>query len=155
MLKEIPMSSRLITLTLAVVLSGCAGPQRVQPDIGEGLASATVLVYREPAFNSGLVALHFGEGRNVYLALRNGQYGVVQVAAGLRHLTVGATGTKDYHLEVQLAPDTTTCVRAYPDPANVAKVIVPILMNLTNAFKMEIVECPSEEFLAEFERVFS
>jgi hypothetical protein len=31
--------------------------------------------------------------------------------------------------------------------------VVTLLMNLTNAFRMEVVECPDEEFLADLERV--
>lgn len=147
------MRESLIVMTVVLALSGCAGPALVQPEVAEGDAAATVLVYREPSFNSGLVALHFGEDGKVFLALRNGQYGHVQVSAGARRFSVGATGTQNYYLDVDLMPGTTTCVRAFPDPANIAKVAVPILMNLTNAFKMELVECPGEEFLAEFERV--
>lgn len=147
------MRDSLIVMTVAVALSGCAGPQVVPPEVAEGEASATVIVYREPSFNSGVVALHFGADKKVYLALRNGQYGQVQVAAGARRFSVGGTGTQNYYLDMDLVPGTTTCIKAFPDPANIAKVVVPLLMNLTNVFKMEVVECPGEEFLADFERV--
>lgn len=147
------MRKILIVMTVAMALSGCAAPQLVQPEVAEGEASATVLVYREPSFNSGLVALHFGADRRVYLALRNGQYGQVQIAAGAHRFSVGGTGTQNYYLDVDLVSGATTCIKAYPDPANVAKAVVPLLMNLTNVFKMEVVECPDEDFLAEFEQV--
>lgn len=147
------MRNYVAMVAFTVALSGCAGPALVQPEVVEGAASATVLVYREPSFNSGLVALHFGEGGKVFMALRNGQYGHVQVSAGARRFSVGGTGTQNYYLDVELAPGATTCIKAFPDPANIAKVVVPLLMNLTNAFKMELVECPGEEFLADFERV--
>lgn len=147
------MRDKLIVMTIAMTLTGCAAPQVVQPVVADGEASATVLVYREPSFNSGLVALHFGADGQVYLALRNGQYGQVQVTAGARRLSVGGTGTQNFYLDADLATDSMTCIRAFPDPANIAKVAVPLLMNLTNAFKMEVVECPDEESLADFERV--
>ena len=35
---------------------------------------------------------------------------------------------------------------------NLAKVLTPILMNLTSTFKMEVVPCPEQEFLKGYER---
>jgi hypothetical protein len=51
------------------------------------------------------------------------------------------------------APKARNPIKAFPDPANIAKAVVPLLMNLSNVFRMEVVECLDEDFLADYERV--
>ncbi|MEC9359737.1 MAG: hypothetical protein VX836_17945 [Pseudomonadota bacterium] len=145
------MQGRLLLMSVAA-LSGCSGPELVRPDIPPGSTASTALVYREPAFNSGGATMRFGEDGKAYLTLDNAQFGEVRIASGPHRFTVGATGTRDFALDVSLTPNTTTCIKAYADPMNLAKVLTPILMNLTSTFKMEVVPCPEQEFLKGYER---
>ncbi len=144
---------KLAVFLTASALVGCGSPQIVRPTSSEGQKTAEVLVYREAAFNSGLVALHFGERGQVYLALRNGEYGVISVPAGKHRFTVGANATQDYEMEVVVAESGTTCIKTYADPSNYAKAFVPILMNITSTFLMDVVDCPDEAFLQYYRRV--
>lgn len=144
--------NKFLLLPLAV-LAGCASMKTSTPVVAPGQPTATVLVYREPAFNSGAVSMYFGEGDRYYLALRNGQYGELTLPAGSHRFLVTTQGSQDFFLDAELEANDRVCFKAFASPENYAKVIVPILMNLTSIFSLERVECPSDASLGGYKKV--
>ena len=144
---------RIFLVLLALALGSCAAIPTVTPTIKDGVKPSTVLVFREHAFNSGGGNLYFGESGEYYLTLRNNEYGEVLLKPGQHTLIVTARASQDYPLAVNIEPGSKTCLKAYANPANYAKVLIPILMNLTSIFKVEVVACPSTELLNDYTRV--
>lgn len=97
--------------------------------------------------------MYFGEGDKYYLSLGNSEYGELVLPSGPHRFLVTTRGSQDFFLDAELAAKERTCFKAYANPANYAKAIVPILMNLTSLFVLEQVQCPSEEALSSYTKV--
>lgn len=120
------------------------------PAVQPGQPTVSVLVYREPAFNSGGVSVYFGEGEKYYLALSNSEYGELVLPTGPHRFLVTTRGSQDFFLDTELNETGLICFKAYANPSNYAKTLVPILMNLTSLFLLERVQCPSKEYLSSY-----
>lgn len=136
------MVERTLSLLLSLTLLSACSSTLTRPDLGGNDEPSTVVVYRETAFNSGLSAMHFGEGETRYVLLENNEYASVEMSPGDHQFVVGATASGDFEFPVSLVAGTTTCIKAYANPANYAKILLPVLFNLTALFKAEVVTCP-------------
>lgn len=140
----------------AFALAACA--PRLEAPLAQSQKSqaVTVLVYREPSVNIGLASLYFGEraGERVsyFLKLENAEYAEIQLAPGSYEFIVASGKSLDFPLPVELKPGKRTCIRTYANPANYAKILVPLLMRLTQVFTMEMVACPGADFLRNYTR---
>lgn len=143
---------KLLLLPL-IVLAGCATLKTSSPAVNLEQPTARVLVYREPAFNSAATKVFFGEGDKYYLSLRNGQYGELTLPAGKHKFLVTNRGSQDFFLDAELEADDRACFKVFASPENYAKLIVPILMNLTSIFSLERVQCPSDADLGSYKKV--
>lgn len=136
------MGKRALSLLLSLTLLSACSPTVTRPELGRNDEPSTVVVYRETAFNSGLTAMHFGEGEMRYMLLENNEYATVEMSPGDHQFLVGTIASGDFEFPVSLVAGTTTCIKAYANPANYAKILLPVLFNLTALFKAEVVACP-------------
>ena len=143
------MKRKIIFITLIyMALVGCQSFPIVKPEIPSAANTATILIYREPAFNAGGGSLYFGDGEKTYASLSNKEYAEIIISAGHHTFHVTAQASKPFQFDVELKPDTSTCIKAYADPANYVKALTfPFLMNFTNIFRADMVSCPDEQFL--------
>ncbi len=146
------MIKKLLLITF-ISLVGCQSIPIVRPEIVSNMNTATILIYREPAFNSAAGSLYFGEGEKTYASLSNGEYTEIQISAGQHNFNVTARASQPFQFNADLKPNTKNCIKAYADPANIAKTLIPILFNLTNIFKADLVSCPNEQFLKDYFKV--
>ena len=144
---------KFAALLMLLLVCGCAPMKTANPSVDSGAPSSTVLVYREWAYNSGGPSMYFGEGGSYYLSLRNLEYSEGTLNPGKHLFVVTTRGSQDFSLQLDLSPGSRTCLKAYADPANYAKMIAPLLMNLTSLFKLETVACPGSSFLDSYTKV--
>lgn len=138
--------------SLVLTLVACSGhlltlPSETSPDAGK------LLIYREPAYNSSMGSLFFGENEVRYVELRNKEFSELPIVPGKHHFFVTANASQNFEFDVDVAPHSTTCIKSYADPSNYLKILMPILMNLTNIFRAEVVACPNKAFLSEYRKV--
>ncbi|TXI88769.1 MAG: hypothetical protein E6Q40_03270 [Cupriavidus sp.] len=149
--QEKNMSRLTVMVVLMLLLGACSWmrPKPAQPAPPKPTVPA-VIVLREPAPASANLPLYFGEADQVYLALDNSQYGTFNSIPGLHRFIISARGSANFELEVNIQPDTITCIKAYADPARTAE-SPPV--NFTNIFRAEVVPCPPGNVPVGYKRV--
>jgi hypothetical protein len=65
-----------------------------------------------------------------YMLLENNEYATVDIWPGDHHCLVGTTASGNFEFPVSLVAGTTTSIKAYANPANDAKILLPVLFNL-------------------------
>ena len=137
------MNTRFLLLPL--LLAGCQSPKLSVPDISDTAASkiAKVIVYRESFPEIGQGDLYFGEGGRSYAVFSEIGSKEISLAPGKHVFESTSKGAASFQLQVVLAPDSSTCIRAYTNGTNaIGKYIFPLLRNLTSEFQAEVFPCP-------------
>jgi len=144
------------TICLAYIfasLAGCKSFPITEPEITSGSNATTVVIYREPAFNSAAGSAYFGEGEKTYVALNNSEYTEIKFPIGSHIFHVTAQAGDPFRFGVELKSQTSTCIKVYANPANYAKTLIPILFHFTNIFKADVVPCPDDKFLKDYSKI--
>lgn len=137
-----------------IILSGCAPAHLTTLKKPPDSAKAEVLVYREAAFNAGAGSMIVGTNDQDIVELYGDRYATIQLPAGEHTFFARAIGgDQPFKLTVSLKPNELTCIKGIPNPANLAKALVPIAFYLGNTFLLEPTSCPSKKELAKFELV--
>ncbi|MHB8624487.1 MAG: hypothetical protein ACYC9J_14070 [Sulfuricaulis sp.] len=146
-----------LSLFLYISLAGCASVPIVKPEIPPNANAATILIYHEPAstYNDHGISAYFGEGEKNYASLYRSEYAEIRVAAGLHKFNVFKRGSPSSEFDVDVKPNTQTCIKVYEDPAKLVEAAIPIVSALTRFFKAEVVSCPDEQFLKAYSKADS
>jgi hypothetical protein len=142
-------------IVVLATVAGCT-PMQVKPlpQVQAGQEKASVLVYRETAFNAAGIEMIFGINDADLYPLHNANYATLTLPAGQHELFVRSNqADRPYRLTMTLAGGDAKCIRAYANPANVGKAFMPIAYYLGNSFLMNEVPCPTEETLKTMEKV--
>lgn len=138
------MKTKFLLLTL--LLAGCQSPKLSAPDLSgaKDAKASKVIVYRESIPEMGQGDLYFGEAGKSYAVFSEIGSKEITVSSGKHVFELTSKGAATFQLAVVLAPDTTTCIRAYTNSTNaVGKYIIPLLRNLASEFQGEVFPCPA------------
>jgi hypothetical protein len=93
----------------------------------------------------------FGSNGNDFVALYNNEYAQITIPSGFHVVFVRSTqGDKPYTLPVTLSPNEKKCFKAYANPENYAKALLPIAYLFGNTFRLTAISCPTKEELAKY-----
>ncbi|MCX2802495.1 hypothetical protein OQJ68_11930 [Microbulbifer thermotolerans] len=150
-MQKIKIISLLLFITIAV---GCAPARIVSIPAPAENEKSTLLVYRESAFNAGGVGLIFGADSRDYVKLGNSDYSEIELKNGHYKFFVRSDqADKPYILAEELKAGDKKCLKAYANPANLGKALVPLAYYMSHTFLLEKIECPSEEELSKYRKV--
>lgn len=134
-------------------MTGCASAKIAKLPMPPENDRAEVLVYRETAVhNPGTGSLILGINEMDVVELNHKEYVIVTLPKKDYKIFVRSTGDMPFSVSMRFENDTRKCLRAYENPANWAKALLPLAYALGNLFKLEEEKCPSEEMLKKFER---
>jgi hypothetical protein len=134
-------------LLLPLLLVGCQSPKLSAPDLADTAPSkvAKVIVYRESLPEIGQGDLYFGEGGKSYAVFSEIGSQEISLPPGKHVFELTSKGAATFKLEVALAPDRSTCIRAYTNGTNAyGRYVFPLLRNLTSEFQAEVFPCPEK-----------
>lgn len=122
-------------------ITGCTPLQvKPMPNVTQG-PKATVVIYRESAYNLGGVPMIVGLDGNDYLELYNREFTKLTVPAGNHELFLRSNqADRPKKLAITLAENESRCFKGFADPQNYVKAFVGITYYLTSAYV--IVEMP-------------
>ncbi|GAC1645333.1 MAG: hypothetical protein NVS9B15_02880 [Acidobacteriaceae bacterium] len=80
------------------------------------------------------------------------EYGTVTLVPGSHHFVGLAKGSPDVTVVIDVKPGVKTCLKISGNSANYARLLIPILTNLTNPFSFDVVPCPTAEELTDFDK---
>lgn len=146
------MKALLVPCLLAgLFLAGCTPVKLTRLQAPEESQRSEVLVFRESSFNAGGIGMVFGSDGNDYVSLSNDQYAQLQFRPGSYNFFVRSTqGDKPFVLPMALGARESRCLKAYANPANLGKAVLPVAYLLGNTFLLEQVNCPTKEELAKY-----
>ncbi|MDP5137326.1 hypothetical protein [Rheinheimera baltica] len=136
------------------VSTGCTSISkdvRLVSDTNKDIAS--LLIYREKAFQAGAVSLYVGKDDKYFMELGNDEYGQVEIDAGKHLIQAKASGSPSSALQIELAKNQTVCLLSKPNPEMLGAMLIPLVANMVPTFVLEQVDCPSAEKLKGFMRV--
>jgi hypothetical protein len=138
-------------MVATVLLAACTPAHLTPLKAPTASERAELLVYRESAFNAGGVGLIFGADGQDYTALGNSQYAQVYLTPGPYQFFARSTqGDRPYVLPLNMATSQRICLKAYANPANLAKAVLPLAYYFGHTFLLEQVACPTAEELAKY-----
>lgn len=147
-------SLTLLIVCAAASLTACAPAHISQLRKSTGSGNSEVLVYREYAFNAGGASLIFGIDKNDLVELYGDRYSILRLPVGEHTFFARSNGgDQPFSLQLQVKANERTCIKAFPNPANFAKSLMPISHLFGNSFLLERSACPTKEELAKFEQV--
>lgn len=145
------MKLGLFVLAAAVLAAGCTPAKIVKMPAAEPAQSAQVFIYRETAFNAGGVTMIFGENKTDHIELNNSQYAEFQAAAGTHDYFVRSNqADQPYVLRVELLAGEKKCLKAYANPANIGKVLLPMAHYMGNTFLLAAGDCLTPEEMTKY-----
>jgi len=141
-------------LLVCQVLASCTPARLSRLQLPDESQRSEVLVYREPAFNAGGVSMVFGAEGKDYVSLWNGEYALMYFLPGAYNFFVRSNqADQPFFLPVSLSTNDKKCIKAYPTPANIGKVLLPFIYHFSNTFLLEEVSCLSEGELSKYSAV--
>ena len=145
------MNFKNISLLIAMIIfaAGCSPARIISLPIPDQDENSTVMVHRESSFNAGGVGLVFGADSQDYVMLSNNNYAKINLKSGSYEFFARSNQADEpFILPIKLKPGDNKCLKAYANPSNVGKIILPFLYFMTSTFTLEDVEClPDEEIL--------
>ena len=148
------MLIRSLCLITCLSVVGCNPASIVRPKAPDEAQRAEVLVYREPAMNAAGIGMVFGADENDYVALNNTQYARLDVSPGSHTFFVRSTqADKPFSLTVELGANESKCLKAYANPTNMGKALLPFAYYMGNTFLLELTPCLTPEELAKYSPV--
>lgn len=137
-----------------LVVVGCTPAKLTHLQLPDEPQRSEILVYRETSFNAEKMEMVFGADGNDYVSLRNGQYAHMYLRPGTYSFFVrSAYLDQPSVMAVTLNANDRVCLKAFADPANYGKVLMPLLYHVSNTFSIERTNCPSSKELANYRRV--
>lgn len=134
------LTALLITATGCTPAKITSIPQPIQAE------ASTVHVYREAAFNAGGASLIFGYNNQDLVELGNDDYSEIKLKEGAYQFFVRSNHADEpYIFPMQLKAGEEKCLKAYANPSNIGKALVPLAYHFTNTFLLENVQCLSNE----------
>lgn len=110
--------------------------------------------YREYAFNAGGASLIFGVDKSDLVELYGDRYSILQLPVGEHTFFARSNGgDQPFNLRLPVKGNVRTCIKAFPNPANFAKSLMPVSHLFGNSFLLEQTACPTKEELAKFEQI--
>lgn len=97
-------------------LTGCTTLSKDVILVTESSEAATVVIYRESAFQAGAVSLLVGKDNKYFAALRNNSYTSFQIDPGTHILQAKADGAPASSIEITPAKNETICLAGKPNP---------------------------------------
>ena len=137
---------RASLLSLLLLVSGCGSLSLTNPEIPATGTSSTskVTIYKITPWQVGQGDLYFGENGKSYAMLSEVGSKELSLAPGRHVFEISSVGAATFKLEVVLAPETSTCIRAYTNNVNLyGKFVFPLLRNLATEFQAEVFPCPA------------
>lgn len=151
------MKFEIIGLSIAIplLMVGCSSPAHIiNLPLPNDAESSTIMIYREPAFNYSHVGLIFGASSQDYVSLSNNDYAEIKVRSGSYNFFVRSDQADvPINLTMDLKSGDNKCLKAYVNPSNGYKAILPFLYYTSNTFSFEAVECPSENKLLKYNKI--
>ena len=133
---------KYLLLIMIFGVAACSAPAIIKPVLDSNKPLATVVVSRESGRRIGEGALYFGEGKHAYFVMTSAGRQTVTLPAGNHTFVLSTKGTASSSIKVDLAPDSTTCLRVYQNEANfIGKFLLPFLRNAVPEFSAEIIDC--------------
>ncbi len=149
-----------IVVGTTVFLLGCSPSKLIRlkmPDLSE---RAELLVFREPAFNAAGGTLVFGANGEDYAELRNSDYVKIFLVPKSYQFFARDTNTDTpFVLPITLKVMDKKCLKAYANPANIAKVLLtpfllsPVVHAIGNTFLLKEVSCPLPAELSSYSEI--
>lgn len=116
--------------------------------------SSELIIYREAAFNAGGAKLVFGANDSDYASLWNEQYTKTLIQPGSYKFYVRSTGAdQPFIIPITIEPRKRLCLKAFPNPVNIAKVFFFPAYYFGNTFLLEQVNCLSVTELSQYSLV--
>ncbi|WP_374536903.1 hypothetical protein [Chitinimonas taiwanensis] len=142
-------------LLTGIVLSttACTTAHLVKPVAVNENHRAEVLVLRQKELNTFASSMVFGVKKQDYATISQGSYLSFYLPPEPTTLFVRSTqADKPFNLEIQPAVNERICLKAYANPANLAKAFLPFTYYLSSSFLLERISCPSEQELRKLAR---
>ncbi|RUO18512.1 hypothetical protein CWE08_11385 [Aliidiomarina iranensis] len=137
-----------------IVFTGCTSISTdAQLVTNTNKGTASILVYRESAFQAGGVSLFVGKDDEYFMELRNNQYAQVEIDAGKHLIQAKASGSPPSSIDIELEENKTVCLAGKPNPEMAGAMLIPFVANMVPTFTLEKVSCPSAEKLEELTRI--
>lgn len=141
-------------LCMSLVIVGCTPAKITRLQLPDDSQRSEILVYRETSFNAEGIDMVFGADGNDYVSLRNGQYAHMYFRPGTYSFFVRSVGMDQPHvLTISVNANDTVCLKAFADPANYGKSLMPILYHVSSTFLIERANCLSGKELVHYRRV--
>lgn len=146
-----------------LLLAGCTPPPGMRPDLPPNAPTGTVLVYREHSLWTPAPAL-FGEGGKEYLGLKGGEYGTIEIAAGIHRFETWAYfGWREEWrphatLSLPIEPHTRTCIKTHAKGPlligfdGLSSFVEAMIRPFRSAYEMAVVPCTAEGPPAGYQR---
>ncbi len=145
------LKSTASIVAICALFSGCAPAHLTTLKKPQDSVKAEVLVFREAAFNAGAGAMIVGINDQDIVELYGDRYATMQLSEGTHTFFARAMGgDQPFKLSVSLKSNEMTCIKGYPNSANLAKALVPMAFYFGNTFLLETTACPPKEELAKF-----
>ncbi len=143
------MNRRLRRCLLLLAVAGCTPAKLTLLQAPDEANRAEILIYRESALNALAMPMVFGADGDDYVVLKDGQYTRILVRPGTYNFFVRSVqADRPRLLTVELQARGIKCLRAYANPANIAKALAEPAYYLGSTFLVEAVSCPSPAELA-------
>jgi hypothetical protein len=144
----------VFSLLVGPFLAGCTPAKLTRLQLPDESQRVEIFVYREIAFISGDIRMVFGAEGNDYVSLQNGEYAAMYLRPGAHNFFVRSTlADQPYVLAVSLSANDKKCLKAYANPANIGKFLLPFAHYVSNTFLLEQTSCLSNEELSKYSSV--
>ncbi|WP_019528581.1 hypothetical protein [Dasania marina] len=142
-----------ITIIILSFITGCASITKESRWIDAGDNPAQLLVYRDAGGHSKAMAANFGSSQHYIVDIMEKEFIDILLPPGEEIFKTAGDGSTGGTFKITLSPNTKTCLKIEPNPAQWAAVAIPILLAVIPAYNVNEVECPSEDYLASFKRL--
>jgi hypothetical protein len=144
-------TKRALIVVVAILTSACASAPVVPLPRPAADAQGEVIVFREPAFAAGGVALSVGSGTRVFASLSNSEKVRAAFPSGEHEIYVQARSAEPTRVRVTVRNGAAVCLRTSSSPSTYAKVVVPIVLMVTGYhFYLDELPCPTAEELSKY-----
>jgi hypothetical protein len=140
---------------LVFLFSGCTPANLVTYESPSEDEKASVLIYRDYAYQYSAVDIVFGINDKDIIKLEDTSFAQVDFQAGKQNLFVRTTqADRPETLALTLKPGDLVCLRTVAKPSYYAKMLTFGLSSLvTSMFSLEQVTCPTKEFLSNYKEI--
>lgn len=144
----------ILAVSACALLVACAPAHFVRLQRPAEADKAEVLIHRGSAFQASGSSLILRVNESDVVELYGSRYSVIHLPAGEHRFSGRSSlGDQPFELKVKVTSSHRTCIEVVPNPANLAKALVPISYLMGNTFLLKPGACPTSEQLARYQQV--